>query len=377
MNGRLRPVRLSRPGPPADIGRYPVGEMRTILPVAEQIAEDVLFPGALDTDKASVVPVDRLDALAAAGLYGLFGPRDAGGSDADLVTGALVYEALAGGCLTTAFVWAQHHSAVSAVMRAESETLRDEWLKPLCSGFRRAGVAFAGLRRPGPPILTVRVGAGVWILDGTAPWVTGWGRIDVVHTAARDSDGNVVWLLVDALAGPTMQVEPLKLAAVNASATVGVRFVAHEVPACRLTMTESMESWEVRDAGGLARNGAFSLGIARRCSTLMATSMFDEEIAACRRALDESTSETVVDARAWASDLALRSASALVTSGGGRSLLVGEHAQRLAREAMLLLVFGQTPAIRSAQLRRIEGTSHGMAAGLEPGNFRSGRTLPD
>jgi hypothetical protein len=102
--------------------------------------------------------------------------------------------------------------------------------------------------------------------------------------------------------------------------------------------------------------------------------MFDEEIAACRRALDESTSETVVVVRAWAADLALRSASALVSSGGGRSLLVSEHAQRLAREAVFLLVFGQTPAIKSAQLRKIEEVSQGIVRGREPGNVTRRRT---
>ena len=322
-----------------------------LLARAQNIADEMLFPEALATDAAPIVPVDRLDALAAAGLYGLFGPTEAGGLGADAATGALVCEALAGGCLTTAFVWAQHHGAVTTTALAP-EALRREWLGPLCTGERRAGVAFAGLRRPGPPLLTAQVCGDGWVLDGSAPWVTGWGRIDVVHTAARDSDGNVVWLLVDAVASPTLEVEPLELAAVNASSTVAVRFADHEVPADRLTLVEPFATWVARDNAGLSRNGSFPLGLARRCSRLIGTDAFDGEIAACRRALEESSSETVAEVRAWAAALSVRAASALVASGGGRSVLVSEQAQRLAREAMFLLVFGQTSSIKVAQLRR-------------------------
>ena len=196
-----------------------------VIARAREVAESVLFPGALETDSSTLVPIDRLDALAASGLYGLFGPESAGGLDADPLSGAEVIEILAGACLTTAFVWMQHHSAVLAVAGSKSERLRSQWLAPLCSGERRAGVAFAGLRRPGPPILTARRSEDHWILDGSAPWVTGWGRVDVIHTAARDLDGNVVWILVDAAASPSLRAERLELSAVNASATVSVRFV--------------------------------------------------------------------------------------------------------------------------------------------------------
>jgi alkylation response protein AidB-like acyl-CoA dehydrogenase len=327
-----------------------VKQSAEIIGRAQEIADEILFPGALATDASRVVPVERLDALAAAGLYGLFGPSEAGGLEADPITGAAVTEILAGACLTTSFVWTQHHSAVFAVAGADSEALRSEWLAPLCRGDKRAGVAFAGLRRPGPPILTVRPCAGGWVLRGSAPWVTGWGRIDVVHTAARDPEGNVVWLLVDATASRSLWVDRLELAAVNASATVSAHFEDHEVPAARLTSVEAMESWIARDNAGLWRNGSFPLGIARRCASLIGSDLFEDEIIACRSALRGSSPSGVTEARAWATDLAVRAASALVASEGGRAVLSSEQAQRLAREAMFLLVFGQTSSIKAAQL---------------------------
>jgi alkylation response protein AidB-like acyl-CoA dehydrogenase len=63
----------------------------------------------------------------------------------------------------------------------------------------------------------------------------------------------------------------------------------------------------------------------------------------------------VAAARAAASALAVRAASARVAAGGGRSMVTDHHAQRLAREALFLLVQGQTTAIRAAQVAALTG----------------------
>jgi hypothetical protein len=41
---------------------------------------------------------------------------------------------------------------------------------------------------------------------------------------------------------------------------------------------------------------------------------------------------------------------------GSRAVTVDQHAQRLAREALFLLVFGSRPGIKSALLRRLGAT---------------------
>ena len=58
-------------------------------------------------------------------------------------------------------------------------------------------MALAGLL-PGPPRLRARAAEGGYLLDGTAPWVTGWGHIDTLHVAARQEDDTIVWALLDA-----------------------------------------------------------------------------------------------------------------------------------------------------------------------------------
>jgi alkylation response protein AidB-like acyl-CoA dehydrogenase len=51
-------------------------------------------------------------------------------------------------------------------------------------------------------------------------------------------------------------------------------------------------------------------------------------------------------ARAAASEFAFRAAGAAVAAAGSSGILAGRHPQRLAREALFLLVFGSRPAIK-------------------------------
>lgn len=326
---------------------------------AREISDGVLFPGALEVDLSEVVPVERLDLLAAAGFYGLAGSSDAGGMGlADMATALEIIEILASGCLTTTFVWIQHHGAVRALVDAPP-ALRDAWLSRLCTGTVRAGVAFSGLRRPGPPILTAAPDGDGWRFNGLAPWVTGWGRVDVVRAAARREDGDIVWALVDATAGRTLKAEPLRLAAVNASATVTLSFDNHLVPPDRVISMQPFDEWLVADRASLRLNGSLALGVIRRCAALLDSTSLAVKLQECRRALDGASPDAMPEQRARASELALRAATTLVVSGGGRAIALNHQAQRLAREAMFLLVFGQTAAIKAAQLHRLYDESHG------------------
>jgi alkylation response protein AidB-like acyl-CoA dehydrogenase len=318
-----------------------------IVQVAQRIADDVLFPAALATDASDVVPRELLDTLAGAGLYGLAAPPDAAGLGADFGTVCAVQEALASGCLTTAFVWAQHNGLVRALAEGGRPELTAEWLVPLARGEIRAGVALAGLL-PQSPLRATPDGEG-WRLDGVAPFVSGWGRIDVIHAAARAGD-EVVWLLVDAADGPSVRAERLKLAALNATATVRVTFDQLPVAAARMTRRHPYSPGTAPEV--LRLHAAFALGVAARCCRLLGPTPLDAELASLRAELDRLGPGTAA-ARAAAGELAQRAAAALMTTEGSRSLLVTEHGQRLAREAMFMLVYALRPASRAALLARL------------------------
>jgi alkylation response protein AidB-like acyl-CoA dehydrogenase len=316
---------------------------------ARAIADEMLLPSAITVDRTQRIPPAHLDRLAAAGLYGL-------AARPDPPIGA-VAETLATGCLATTFVWLQHHGAVRAVMASPDSAVRERWLDALCTGERRAGVVQAALR-PGPASVRARRVDGGYVFDGEAPWVTGWGMVDTLFTAARlsDLDGGpdtVVWALLDA--DDTLAPVPQRLIAVNASATVSVRFAGHAVPAERVLFTAPYTG-PSPDPGALRVNGALALGVAGRCLTLLgdtAPATFADELNRCREALN--TGADVASARAAAAEFALRCAATLVVTDGSRAILDDADGQRLLREAGFLLVFGTRAPIRAALLKRLAG----------------------
>ena len=329
--------------------------MQAMVERARAIAEDVLFPTSVATDAARLLPVSHLDLLAREGFYGIAGPTDAGGMDLDPPTTSAIVESLASGCLTTTFVWLQHRNPVRAIAASDTPGLRDRWLGPLCRGERRAGIALAG-SRPGPPILrATSTRSGDVLLNGEAPWVSGWERVDVALVTARIDD-TVVSTLVDTRGSPSLQVEHLRLVGANASGTVTLRFRDHLVPSERIVGAEPLADVLARDAEGLRLNGSLALGVAARCCRLMGPTSFDEQLITVRRTLDEASTEGLPEARAAASVLAMRAATALTVAHGSRSILIDQHPQRLAREALFLLVFGSRPPIRTELLRMIEHT---------------------
>jgi hypothetical protein len=85
---------------------------------------------------------------------------------------------------------------------------------------------------------------------------------------------------------------------------------------------------------------------------MLGPSPLDAELASLRTELDRLGPGTAA-ARAAAGELALRTAAALMTREGSRSLLVTEHGQRLGREAMFILVYALRPASRNALLARL------------------------
>lgn len=329
---------------------------RAALDVAAELSDSVFFPAALEVDRAEAVPVSHLDALAVAGFYGLVGPLEYGGLGLRPDESLAVIERLAAGCLTTTFVWLQHHASIRAVSLAGGAVAED-WLRPLCTGERRAGVAFAGLRRPGPPLITAERTEEGWALTGVAPWVTGWSRIGVMLVGARVPTMPgvpVLWLLVDAIESDRVSVERLRLEAVNASVTVSTTFDRAQVGDDRVVGIEPYASWQERDAAGLRTNGSLSLGLALRSAGLLGGSAgraIETLVAERRHELDTVDLRHLPRARAAAAELALAAASSLVIETGGRAVLLESIAQLLARQAIFLLVFGQTPAIKSEQLR--------------------------
>ena len=326
--------------------------MSDLVVRARRLATDLLAPEASAVEAAGAVPRSHLDALAAAGLYGLTGPVGTGGATAEPATVAAVVEELAAGDLATTFVWLQHLGVVGRLAAAGPPELRSAFLADLCAGRLRAGIALQAALRPGPPAMRVHRDGGELVLDGAVPWVTGWGLVDLLLVAARDGD-DVRFVLADAQDAPTLQATPQSMVAVAASRTVELRAAGHRVPAERLVHTAALADLLAGDAAGLRLNGSLALGLVLRCTRLVGPSLLDDELVAVRARLDTAGPAGLPAARAAAAALAHRAAGALVAATGSAAVRTGSAAERTAREAAFLLVFGSRPAIRSALLERL------------------------
>jgi alkylation response protein AidB-like acyl-CoA dehydrogenase len=262
----------------------------------------------------------------------------------------------------TFFVWVQHHAPVRLLAASDNAALCERHLDDLCTGRTLGGVAFAYLRRPGPPAVAARPVPGGWRVDGRAPWVTSWGLAGLYAVAARIDD-EVLFLAVPGRESDRLRASaPLSLAAMGASSTVALTFDGLFVPDEEVISRLPFESWQARDRVATAQPHPPVLGIAATCCRLLDDGRLAAELEECRRRsyalADEGDTgpdhlAALVEARAWSLDLAVRAATAVVASVGGRAMSTDHPAQRLLREAAFFLIQAQTPALREATLRQL------------------------
>jgi len=327
----------------------------------DRVCRDVIAPVALDVDQ-DVVPRSHLDALAATGLF-------AGATeDVSAADVRSAHERLAGTCLSTWFVVAQHQTPLRLV-RAAAPHLRDPLLPLLESGATIGGVAFSHLRRwPQRPVDVERV-AGGWHFSGSAPWYSGWGINDVAVIAGATSDGHVVHVLVPAEASAAVRPgPPVSTVALGAARTVPLYLDDLVVPDNGVLAIEHIEEWSHADERATANVSPGVIGVAqaaidrlRDCyepSAQVAGRRLGTKLARIRleayALIDEVDPHERItrrlQLRAQALRLGVDATTALVVSRAGRAMMLSDDAQMLARWALFLAVQAQTHALRSALL---------------------------
>ncbi|MEM9564271.1 MAG: acyl-CoA dehydrogenase family protein [Actinomycetota bacterium] len=334
----------------------------------DELVDDVLFPAAAATDQADHLPASHFAALAELGLFGMVVGAADGGLGLRPAEVRRVLRRIGSGCGATAFAFAQHHGTVGAVAASANGSLRERWL-PALSSDALAGIAYAHVRRPGPPVLRATPandGGAAWVLDGEAPWVTSWGLAEVLGVAALTDDGRLVWVLVPASesAGMSM-VKRFELSVFTATATVAIAFDRYRVEPESVISVVDVGPWSVGDRLRAARPNPLCLGIGDRALALVAAAEPDRgaELApvwaeTVARADEQATAvddgvadlDTVAAARAETVLATQRLTAALLATVGGRAMERSHPAQRLHREAGFFVVQAQNDAGRRALL---------------------------
>jgi alkylation response protein AidB-like acyl-CoA dehydrogenase len=336
-----------------------------LVDAVTRTVDEVIAPAAIESDR-HVVPRRHLDALAASGVFGAI--VDPSVTAAEM---RRAQEVLAGGCLATWFVQAQHHSPLRLVHGGPAE-VRDRLEPLLASGTTIAGIAFSHLRRwPDRPVTATRVTGG-WRFDGTAPWYTGWGINDVAVVGGVSDRGQVVFGLVPAEPSPSLVAgAPLDPVVLGGARTVPLELRGLVIGDDGVLQTLSITEWSRDDDAKAANVSPAVFGVSEAAIDLLAASRDTAARGAAQRLrrrmhrlrddayhlLDEVDPFERLDERlrlrATALGLCLQAGSAAVVSGGGRSLLAAERAQLYTRWGLFLSVQAQTAALRAVQLSRV------------------------
>lgn len=387
------------PSPPDGAARYE-GEAE-IVAAARRIGETVLGPNAEASDQADGPNRENFLALADAGLLGLAAPREYGGLEVSGATQREVTEILASYCGVTTFIQAQHHGPSRMIYGGPNEALKTRLLPELAAGRMLCAVSFAHLRRPGPPVLRATPVAGGYRLNGTAPWVTGWGLMNQVvfgatligeTPAENDNDRFVyLWAPADRAEFPDLfegarppdgdwgRLEasaPLPLCAMNASATVELTCHDMFVPDAHRLSESDRVTMRRNDRNGVLGATVMPLGCAAGSVRLLCTLADRRAIPAIARAAsafarewEQTRAEALewngrgndpeffthaVQLRARVIELAVRAAHAACSSASGAANNRSHPAQRLYREAMFYTIQAQTFEVMDATLARLE-----------------------
>lgn len=148
----------------------------------------VLVEHAARVDRDAVFPVESLDALRRRGLMGLLVPAEYGGSGGGLTELVTTARRLAGGCLSTALIWAMHCQQVDAIVRHGSDRLRETVLPKVAAGECYLASVTTD-RGTGGALLDAESALGEddgdILIERDAPVVTGGAHADAFLLTAR------------------------------------------------------------------------------------------------------------------------------------------------------------------------------------------------
>jgi alkylation response protein AidB-like acyl-CoA dehydrogenase len=301
-----------------------------------------------------------LQALAACGALRWAVSRDHGGDDLPALDLHLKYEELARASLATALILTQRDSAVGLIDGATNGPNRSVMLNRFAKATYWVTVGIAQLttsRQGGPPALRAEEVDGGYRLNGVIPWCTGAQITPFIVAGAVLPDGKqILFILEQHAQGVTIEdamdlvalrstlTNSLKLKDVNLAdpwvltgpvdkalakrkkhLELGQAFLGTGLSAAALDLITDHRSDAARDAG--------------KRFTDQLTALRDEMLALSQAGREPQAAEAAPRIRGAVNDLAIRVTHAAVALYKGTALLSTHPAQRLAREAMFLLVW--------------------------------------
>ncbi len=334
-----------------------------LLPLPPMTLEFVLgqvAANAGDYDRRRRWPETDVQQLAACGALRWAIPRAFGGDEIPPLELHLLYERLAAASVATALILTQRDAAVGLIDANVDAPKRPVMLRRLAKGETWMTVGIAQLttsRQGGPPTLRAERVDGGYKLDGLIPWCTAAGVSTFIVTGATLPDGQQVLFLMERhLSGVT--VDPaMQMVALTQTLTASLRLKDVVVEDRWVLRPPSANALAGRRNGLTLGQTFVATGLCRAALDLIAQHTSDaarsahgrfagqlaavraEVHALCQPGREADAAAANARLRGTCNDLALRVTHAAVALYKGTALLADHPAQRLAREAMFLLVW--------------------------------------
>ena len=236
--------------------------------MAKSFADERFAPNAIAWDEAKHFPVEALREAAGLGMAAIYVREESGGSGLTRLDAALIFEALATGCPSTAAYLSIHNMVAWMIDRFGAPALAAKFLPKLAS---MAHLASYCLTEPGAGSdaaalqTRARRDGEFYVLDGVKQFTSGAGAADIYLVMARtggEGAGGVSAFVVEkGTAGLSFGANERKMGW-NTQPTRQVIMEGARVPAANLVGAEG-EGFKIAMAGldgGRLNLGACSLG---------------------------------------------------------------------------------------------------------------------
>ena len=248
-------------------------EQRAIQDMARDFAAREMAPFAADWDENLIFPVETLRRAAGLGLGAIFAAEDVGGAGLGRLEGALIFEALAQGCTSTAAFLSIHNMAAWMIDTYGNAEQRRRWLPAIASMDKITSYC---LTEPGAGSDAAALSTSArrdgedYVLNGTKAFISGASRSDLyvcmVRTGEQGAGGISCLVVEDGAPGLSFGAQEKKLGW-HSQPTAMLHFDDCRTPVANLIGAEG-QGFEIAMRaldGGCINIGACSLGGARAC----------------------------------------------------------------------------------------------------------------
>ncbi|MGB7445133.1 MAG: acyl-CoA dehydrogenase family protein [Coleofasciculaceae cyanobacterium] len=354
-------------------------EQQALLKLAHSYLQESVAPQASAIDNDSEVLINALRGMGDRSLLALRVPKSWGGAGVSQETYRYFQQLVPRYSGALAFLNTQHQSAGSMLAKSENHFLKQQYLPEMGQGKVLVGVGFSQLRRKGDPVVKALAVEGGYQLTGKVPWVTGFRIFQNFIVGATLPDSRAVYGIVPFTAtnqltsGAIVFSQPMQLAAMQSTNTVSATLTNWFLAQESVVFIKPAGAIDENDRRNVLHHSFFALGCAQAGLDIIETAAkvkqlnfiekaFDSllgEFTHCQKAIMSASSEESksfaekLELRAWAINLAGRSAQAAVTVSSGAANYKHHGAGRVYREALVFTVSGQTTAVMEATLNKL------------------------